>query len=117
MSIHIPKWIDCNDQMCSIGGHNWSVPRLIEMSRELEVMEIPLRHLNVGDQYHEVSLRRMVMHINAINDADLDCPIILDEDGDLMDGRHRVMKAMLQGLETIKARRFDVNPAPCSDDN
>jgi hypothetical protein len=55
----------------------------------------------------------MVMHMRAVNDADLDKPIILDEDGELMDGRHRLMKAMLIGNETIKAVRFDENPSPC----
>jgi len=40
-------------------------------------------------------------------------PIILDEDGELMDGRHRIMKALLIGLETVKAVRFDQNPPPC----
>ena len=54
----------------------------------------------------------MVMHMKAVNNADLDRPIILDEDGELMDGRHRLMKAMLLGLNTIKAVRFDENPSP-----
>jgi hypothetical protein len=44
----------------------------------------------------------MVTHMKAVNDADLEKPIILDEDGELMDGRHRMMKAMLTGAETIK---------------
>lgn len=43
----------------------------------------------------------------------MDIPLILDEDGEVMDGRHRLMKAMLTGAETIKAVRFDENPSPC----
>lgn len=35
------------------------------------------------------------------------------EIGELMDGRHRLMKAMLLGHEKIKAVRFDENPSPC----
>jgi len=34
-----------------------------------------------------------------------------------MDGRHRLMKAMLLGHETIKAVRFDENPSPCDVEN
>ena len=45
--------------------------------------------------------------------ADLSRPIILDEDGELMDGRHRLMKAMLLGEESVLAVRFDENPSPC----
>lgn len=109
----IKEWIHPQDQMCNLGRHGWSVARLFELSKSLPVMEIPLNHLNVYYKYEEMTLRDMVMHMSAVNKADLDCPIILDEDGDLMDGRHRIMKAMLTGKETIKAVRFDENPRPC----
>lgn len=76
-------------------------------------MEIPINHLNVRYMYDRMSLREMVTHMQAVNDADLEMPIILDEDGEVMDGRHRIMKALLLGKETIKAVRFDENPYPC----
>lgn len=109
----IKNWHSPSDQMCNVGRHSWSVPRLFELSRNLPVMEVPLNHLSLYYTYEKLTLRDMVMHMNAVNNADLDKPIILDEDGDLMDGRHRLMKAMLLGKETIKAVRFDENPAPC----
>lgn len=109
----IKEWHSPSDQMCIVGRHSWSVPRLFELSRNLPVMEVPLNHLSLYYTYEKLTLRDMVMHMNAVNNADLDKPIILDEDGDLMDGRHRLMKAMLLGKETIKAVRFDENPSPC----
>ena len=109
----IKEWHNPSDQMCNVGRHSWSVPRLFELSRNLPVMEVPLNHLSLYYTYEKLTLRDLVMHMNAVNNADLDKPIILDEDGDLMDGRHRLMKAMLLGKETIKAVRFDENPAPC----
>ena len=75
-------------------------------------MEVPINHLSIYYTYEKLTLREMVMHMKAVNNADLDRPIILDEDGELMDGRHRLMKAMLLGLNTIKAVRFDENPSP-----
>lgn len=75
-------------------------------------MEVPLNHLNVYYTYSKLTLREMVMHMKAVQKADLSFPIILDEDGELMDGRHRIMRAMLEGRETIKAVRFDENPTP-----
>lgn len=108
----IKAWHSPHDQMCTLGNHTWSVPRLFELSRNLPVMEIPLDHMSVWYKYENLSLREMVMHMKAVNDADLSVPIIMDEDGDLMDGRHRLMKAMLLGAETIKAVRFDENPSP-----
>lgn len=110
----IKSFYSPQEQMCTLGNHSWSVARLFELSRDLPVMEVPLDHLNVYYTYEKLTLRDMVMHFQAVRDSDLSKPIILDEDGELMDGRHRVMKAMLTGLETIKAVRFDENPAPCS---
>ena len=98
--------------MCSLGRHSWSVARLFECARGLPVMDVPINHLSLYYSYEKLTLREMVMHMRAVNDANLDRPIILDEDGELMDGRHRLMKAMLLGLDTIKAVRFDENPSP-----
>lgn len=112
----IPKHIEVDEQMAKLGKNSWSVPRLIKLSKDLPVMEIPLDHLNLYCVYDTVSLRDMVMHMNAVEEANLDFPIIIDEDGELMDGRHRLMKAMKEGLETIKAVRFEENPRPCVHD-
>jgi len=109
----IKAWAKPEDQMCNLGRHSWSVPRLFELSRSLPVMDVPLNHLSLYYTYEKLTLRDMVMHMKAVNAADLGRPIILDEDGELMDGRHRLMKAMLLGCETIKAVRFDENPDPC----
>jgi len=108
----IEKWPGPGEQTCSTGGHKFSVARLIELSKSLPVMEIPLDHLNVYYTYKNMSLRMFVSHMQAVLDADMSCPIILDEDGEILDGRHRVMKAMLHGDKTIKAVRFDENPTP-----
>ena len=100
-------------QMSKLGNYHWSVARLFELSKSLPIMNIPLDHLNIYHKYENITLREMVMHMKAVNDANLDYPIILDEDGDIMDGRHRIMKALLSGAKTIKAVRFDKNPSPC----
>ena len=109
----ITPWISPDEQMCTLGRHSWSVPRLFELARSLPVMDVPLQHLCCYYTYENLTLREMVMHMKAVNDADLDFPIILDEDGELMDGRHRLMKAMLNGRKTIKVVRFEENPLPC----
>lgn len=115
--MQINKWHNYHDQMCNLGRHHFSVPRLVEMSKNFNVMDVPLDHLGINYCYDKLNLREMVMHFNAIKDADLSKPIILDEDGELMDGRHRIMKALYIGAKTIKAVRFDKNPDPCRVDN
>ena len=109
----IPEFPTIDKQYSSVGKHKWAVARLIELTKGFPVMEVPLDHLYIWHKYEGLTLREMVMHINTINSADLNFPIILDEDGEIMDGRHRVMKAMLTGCTTIKAVRFDENPRPC----
>ncbi len=109
----IKEWIKPNDQMCWLGNDGWSIPRLFELSKDLPVLEVPLNYLCVSSTYEKLSLRELVMHMIAVDKADLSKPIILSEDGDIMDGRHRIMKAMLLKNETIKAVRFEENPEPC----
>ena len=108
----INTFMGYKDQMAQIGNQQWSVTRLIRHSKKLPVMNIPLEHLNVANNYSHLNLRAMVMHMKAVNKANLKYPIILDEDGEIMDGRHRIMKALLIGKETIKAVRFATNPTP-----
>lgn len=109
----IKQWCSPTDQTSTIGRHEWSVPRLFELARNLPVMDVPLDHLNLWHHYTKLTIREMVMHMQAVNAADLSMPIILDEDGEIMDGRHRIMKALLTGATSIKAVRFDENPSPC----
>jgi hypothetical protein len=39
-------------------------------------------------------------------------PIILSAEGRVMDGMHRVYKALLENRDTIAAVQFERNPAP-----
>jgi len=79
----------------------------------MKSFDIPLKHLNVYNTYNKITLREMVSHMKCVNDADMSYPIILDEDGEVMDGRHRIMHALLNNFKSIKAVRFDKNPEPC----
>lgn len=109
----IKNFVNHKEQMSQIGKHKWHVPRLIELSKDLEVMDVPLAHMYMYYKYESLTLRELVGHMEAVNNADLKFPIIIDEDGDIMDGRHRLMKAILNGKKTIKAVRFKENPTPC----
>lgn len=112
----VEEWIKPQNQTSKLGKNHWSVPRLFELSRELPVMDVPLNHMHVYYVYDKLTLRELVMHMRAALDSDLDYPIILDEDGEIMDGRHRLIKAIFEGRETIKVVRFEINPSPCRRD-
>jgi len=57
------------------------------------------------------TMKEMITHTQQILDADLDFPIILNPEGGIMDGIHRVLKAVLLG-KTIKVQRFEEWPEP-----
>lgn len=113
MSKYADKCSNPDMQMSHIGKQQWSVSRLFELSKSLKVLNIPLDHINMNYGYEDLSLRELCGHMMAVNSADLTCPIILDEDGQIMDGRHRLMKAIINNKSTIKAVRFLENPSPC----
>jgi hypothetical protein len=47
-----------------------------------------------------------------MSECDLSCPIILSSDGWVMDGVHRVGKALLEGRERVQAVRLRSDPPP-----
>ena len=75
---------------------------------------MPLKHLYIYSVYPRPdTTREFVEDVRKVNNADLSCPIILDDEGYVMDGRHRIMKSLLQGKKKILAVRFKRTPEPC----
>lgn len=106
--------IKLDEQLFKDGNSRWRVSRLITLSKDLPVMDIPMEHLNIYGIYPKLSSTMdFVEHVRKVNNADLDYPIILDEEGYIMDGRHRICHALLNGISSIKAVRFPETPPCC----
>jgi len=95
----------------------WDVDRLVKLSNGLPRKHVPLDSIreldeewSAGDQ--RPTWRAIVGHMQLIEEADLSFPIILSATGEVMDGRHRVAKAALQGRKTIEAVQFASDPEP-----
>ncbi len=58
------------------------------------------------------SPREILAHMKRILNADLRYPVILNQDGSIMDGAHRTCKAILEGAEKIAVVRFTKTPEP-----
>jgi hypothetical protein len=56
--------------------------------------------------------RVVAAHVRLTNEVDVQYPIILGSDGRVMDGMHRVLRALVEGREFIDAVQFDVDPEP-----
>ena len=97
----------------------WDVRRLVRLSSALPVVNVAVAQLREIDENHWYShgtvaptCRSVVEHCQLIIEADLAYPLILDESGRVMDGMHRVGKALMQGNRTVLAVRFTVDPEP-----
>ena len=95
----------------------WYTKRLWELSKDFEPFYIPLGEIVELDRdcwfgSTEPTLREVARHADRIAKADLDYPIILNDDGSLMDGGHRVCKALINGQTSILAVKFAEMPEP-----
>ena len=95
----------------------WDVDRLVHLSRTLPRKLVPLSHIRELDEPvfgdgESTSWRAMVAHVILMDDADLSYPIILAADGAVMDGMHRIAKAVRQGRRDIVAVQFVEDPPP-----
>ncbi|HWV35986.1 MAG TPA: hypothetical protein VNZ55_10140 [Thermomicrobiales bacterium] len=96
----------------------WYTERLWDLARGLPTKLVALEDIPELDQdcwfgsVHIPTCRAVAQHAQRIWDADLSYPIILSADGGLMDGGHRLAKALLTGLTDVHAVQFDVDPEP-----
>jgi hypothetical protein len=101
------------------GFKAWDVHRLVRLTENFPRIRVPLDAIRELDQPywfsggdHDATCRAVLEHTRAIHEADLRYPIILSADGGVMDGMHRVAKAVLLGLDTIDAVQFEQDPEP-----
>lgn len=96
----------------------WDVDHLIMRSRHFHRVKIPVSAIRELDHSfacefdQALTWRDVINHLALIEAADLNYPIILSADGSVMDGMHRVAKAILLGQATIEAVQFIVDPEP-----
>lgn len=95
-------------------GGWWSVARLLDDSKHLAIFDCPVAALDLsGVIWQGANMLELASHVKRVLDADMDRPILLDWEGSIADGRHRVLKALAEGRRTIKARRMTWRPEPC----
>jgi hypothetical protein len=100
------------------GGFSaWDVDRLIQLTAKGSRRRIPLSNIRELDEpwfgpNEPPTWTALVEHIKLIDAADLGYPIILAADGTVMDGMHRVAKALRAGQIDIEAVQFSEDPPP-----
>ena len=97
----------------------WDVHRLIVLSQDFKPLRLPLSQVAELEQCYwfdegggHPTCKAIAEHARLIAQTDLRFPIILSQDGRVMDGMHRVAKAWMQGEAEISAVQFKQDPAP-----
>jgi hypothetical protein len=101
------------------GYDAWDVGHLIELSADLPVQQVPLASIRELDTVYwfgadgsPTTVRIMVRHMQRINEVDLSYPVILNAQGHIMDGMHRVARCLLEGRSSVTAVQFVEQPEP-----
>jgi hypothetical protein len=95
----------------------WDVDRLVALTERFPRIQVPLSAIRELDEPFwsdddTPTWRAVVEHVRLIEAADLSYAIILSSGGRVMDGMHRVAKAVLLGRSTIEAVKFTDDPEP-----
>lgn len=87
--------------------------RLIELSAGLPVFEVDVDSLPEVDTPYwsqpgtgPETVRQIVEHMRLVVEVDPEHPVILGSSGRVMDGMHRIAKALLEGRNKITAVQF-----------
>jgi hypothetical protein len=91
---------------------------LVDLADGLPVEEVRLDDIEEidsvywFDEQHPATVREIAMHVRLTQEVDMSHPIILGPDGRVMDGMHRIVRALLEGRQSISAVRFPTLPDP-----
>lgn len=92
-------------------GYRYKITDLIEATKDFEVFEIRVADIFLDYQApNDNTLHDFIKHCKRMVNADLKYPIILSPCNFILDGKHRVARAILEEEEFIKAVRFREMP-------
>jgi hypothetical protein len=98
--------------VCS-DGNVWTAPHMYKAikERKIRVERMNLRHIDLcrmpwsGGAISSIDI--FLDHMIRVKNSSLDHPIVMCWDGFVMDGWHRIVKAIMDGRTHINAYRFE----------
>ena len=104
------------------GYYAWDVDRLMALTSQYIPQKVRLSDIAeinenfwFGGPGDIPTCRLIAEHARLIEETDLRYPIIMCSNRRVMDGMHRVLKALNAGMETIDAVVFEHDPDPDPD--
>lgn len=105
------------------GFYAWDIDKLIEARKDLHIFEIDISTIKELDEdfwYNGENdipiVSSIVDHMKLTHEVSLTYPIILSADHSLMDGIHRISKALFEGITKVRAVNFIKTPMPDYED-
>jgi hypothetical protein len=97
----------------------WKASTLWKLSESMPVEHVPLDSFDWTNENFQCGMlsdpplwRDIGNQTKQILAADLQYPIVINAEGHVMDGMHRILKCYAFGLPTVKAVRFTQTPPP-----
>ncbi len=115
--VNIPRdWEqgDRHEQVVGLGKRKWKIQDLRLAVADCQVFDVPLAFLDLSAHWFDTEggLIDFAIHMKHVNETDLKYPIIFDQWGKILDGRHRIVKALLLGHTTIKGVKVPDGTGP-----
>lgn len=103
-----------NETVNGLGDRMWKVTDLLKAVENEPVYDVPLAFIDLSAHSFDMEggLVDFAVHMRHVNETDLEAPVIFDQWGRLIDGRHRIVKAILEGRTTVKAKKIPYGTSP-----
>lgn len=117
--VEIPKAEDMYETNW-YNGVSYRADDLHTLAKDCKEFDMPLAGIDInnnpwGEQLDSLSM--FIWHMNRVKSADLEWPIVLSPEGCILDGYHRICKAIIERHNTIKAVRLDFMPISIKEQN
>jgi len=95
-------------------GNVWRTSTLLKHAEHLKVFDYDIRQISLDEPilWQSNNLRDYVNHFKRTLFANMDYPIILRSDGYVMDGWHRIVRALGSDIYILPAKKFKIDPEP-----
>lgn len=98
----------------TLQGRKYNIEAAIFAARDLPVFEMRIDQMYLSYcAPSKDTLMSFCQHVRMVNEADLSFPILLNENGAIINGKHRLAKTVVLGLPTIKYQKFETDPTSC----
>ena len=95
------------------GNQSWNMSTIQNATKGLLAFDLQLAALDISvypwDRESQ-TISNFIYHFERVKNVGFDYPVILDPDGYIIDGWHRIAKAVLEKMTEVKAVRLIVMP-------